>query len=323
METEKTELPRKILSNTNRKYGKDVYHFTLPVSTCKEKTTACEKYCYGRRIWHNVKERYERNLEYSKSWEFRGRVIDQIMNERVRWVRIHPVGDFYDHAYFRKWIEIAEECYNTRFLAYTRNTTIDTSRLPRNFVLYFSVDHATKKLNPGIDRLALAFKPWQRVEWFEHYSPLEINDREFRICANRCENCRACWFAKHDVAFPIQAGRKTWKRPEDKYHNPVNIGPRKKVFPHGYGLMPPLKYPDEKGWCYWPGCNWKITLSEINNANCLILGYDQDHVKRLLEDPRVRFYCCKHYKQTTGELPNEARMDEVDDILTHELMREL
>jgi ferredoxin len=231
----------KPLSNHNRKYGPDVFHFTLPRSTCTEFATgACMKYCYGKSIWHNVRGRYEQNLEDSRDPGFVEAVIKQVHDQRIRWVRIHPVGDFYTTLYFEKWIEIAKACPKTRFLAYTRNWKIDADHAPPNLVLYFSMDRLTEKVNDSLKRFAFAFVPHlqeHQKEYFEHFEKHKrINAR---VCSNRCENCRACWFGKVDIAFPIITGGKSFKPPGEKYHNPRNLGPRTLVYP-SYEEMPPL-----------------------------------------------------------------------------------
>jgi ferredoxin len=219
-----------------------VFHFTLPRSTCyRFRTEACIDYCYGSLIWRNVQGRYDENLQDSISDDFVDSVVAQIHKQVVRWVRIHPMGDFLNDFYFERWCEIARRCPKTRFLAYTRNHEIDGSITPSNFVLYFTVDQTTIKDNPTIKRRAYAFENYLKgKEYYKHFSVLQDN-KEFRICSNRCANCRACWFGTIDIAFPIfRGGRITRKPPGEKYHNPRNLKPRTLVYP-SYEAMPPLR----------------------------------------------------------------------------------
>jgi len=188
-----------MLKNYNSKLGPDIYAFSLPRSTCHHKTIDCEKYCYAKRgtfIFDNVKEALDRYYKESLEDDFVDRLCAQIIFNRVKWVRIHPSGDFYSQEYADKWKEIAKRSPKTKFLVYTRNWDIDFSDVPKNLTVYNSVDKSTKKTNPTIKRRAIAID----ITAPKHMKRVKYGF----ICDNKCRYCKACWYGKFDVVFPIR-----------------------------------------------------------------------------------------------------------------------
>jgi hypothetical protein len=116
--------PNYVLSKGNDKIGQDIHAFNLPaVDTCPGRSTACES-CYARRgRWgfRKVQEALRRNWEASCHSFFAERMIREIQSRRVRVVRIHASGDFYDVRYIRSWSRVALTCRGVTFYAYTRS----------------------------------------------------------------------------------------------------------------------------------------------------------------------------------------------------------
>lgn len=189
-----------MLTNYNNKLGTEIWAFSLPRSTCKYKTPDCDKYCYAKRgsfQFTSVKSALEKYYLETLEDDFVDRICAQIVLNRIKWVRIHPSGDFYSQEYVDKWIEIAKRSPKTKFLAYTRNSDADFSKRPSNFTVYNSIDKSTKETNKTIERRAIAFKTdIPRLH-------MERVGGAF-VCNDKCKYCKACWYGKFDIAFPIR-----------------------------------------------------------------------------------------------------------------------
>ena len=89
-----------MLSRGNSKLGRPVWTFSLPsVATCPGRSPVCERLCYAdacERRGRPSARRYARNLDLSHAPGFATAVTDFIRRRRVRVVRVHVGGDFYD-----------------------------------------------------------------------------------------------------------------------------------------------------------------------------------------------------------------------------------
>jgi len=187
-----------LLRNGNSKLGKNIYSFSLPISTCKHKTDYCRQYCYAKKgnfAFPTVKKHYASNLRYTRYKSFRDHIVLELMVNRAKYVRIHPSGDFYSQKYFDQWVSIANTSPSVQFLAYTRNYDLDTSKAPSNFHIYFSIDSSTCFINTTIDHYALVAP--------QKGSHMELKG-SFRICDSKCFKCKACWSSKINVLFPMR-----------------------------------------------------------------------------------------------------------------------
>lgn len=171
------------------------------VKTCPGKTNLCTKYCYatkGHFQYESVQRKYESNYKISMSNDF-----VKLMNEKLsvneRFFRIHSSGDFYNQEYFDKWVEIARYNSHIKFLAYTRNYTIDTSNRPSNLVLIYTVDSETSKINSTVGRYAFVIPQNDDIK---HGDTLEINSMMFTVCnESDCTKCLRCWNSHRNIAF--------------------------------------------------------------------------------------------------------------------------
>jgi len=184
-----TQYPR--ISNSNSKLGQFVYHFSISVKSCAYATPHCDKYCYAKRGKMNVHQNstYANNYEASKQDNFVEKMINLIypLSMDLKYFRIHTSGDFYSQKYFDKWVQIASNFPQMKFLAYTRNHMIDTNQRPSNLQLLFSCDESTKRLNPTIPRVArVIYNPKEEVK----HLGVALDGV---YCDSKCVSCRYCW----------------------------------------------------------------------------------------------------------------------------------
>ena len=198
------------LTHWNRKYGLDVWEYSFLNDTCTHSTEMCRKICYGKNVWRNIRPRYEINHAESLKDDWTRRVISQIDRRKIKWIRIHTMGDFYSQAYFNKWVNIALMRPKTKILAYTRNWELDATLLPKNFALFYSVDPTTSHLNPTIPRIARLFNAPECITEYQHLEQIEgFGIGQALVCSSHCEVCRECWKGKQDVAFPARTSPRT------------------------------------------------------------------------------------------------------------------
>lgn len=138
-----------VLGNT--KLGRAFWSFSIPaVVTCIGATAACLANCYarsGRSMMPSVRAHRDRTLAASRRKDFVEQMGRLIRHNFVSLLRVHVEGDFYDEAYVKKWVRIAQANRNTTFLAYTRSwrrpeliePLMEFGRLP-NVRLWLSCD---------------------------------------------------------------------------------------------------------------------------------------------------------------------------------------
>lgn len=188
------------LTNGNTKLGKSILNFNIPTSSCMHTTPECRKYCYAKKgafNYPNVKRSMLNNLLLTPTEAFAGTIIEELKQHRdVKYVRVHSCGDFYNQEYFDKWNLVAKKNPKVRFLAYTRNYDIDFSSKEDNFAIYYSIDDGTKKMNDTLE-LRSSVIPHERP-----YAHMEKTDKGY-ACASKCKVCKACFYGKVDIAFPV------------------------------------------------------------------------------------------------------------------------
>lgn len=190
----------------NPRFSKDIgklegfKSFNIPaIKTCPGKTELCSESCYatkGRFVYPDVQAMYEENFAASKCDCFVDRILGQLtIVDSV--VRVHASGDFYNRRYFEKWRQIAEARPDITFYAYTRNTRVDITRMPANFLVYFSVDRTTEKVNPTARR-------WARMVDVDKSSVEHLQEyKSGKFCkSSKCATCGYCFRDGGDVYFP-------------------------------------------------------------------------------------------------------------------------
>lgn len=168
--------------------------------TCPFATPECLKHCYGNacypvdpeRIAREVKAVYpgvlqhdRENLDFTRRRDFIARMVASLQHERPAIFRIHERGDFYGIAYFRAWCEIARQCPDTRFFAFTKAFHLFKRSRPANFVLIASMFYDEKRPRP---RNVPAF-----------YTVPVGNVGPGTHCHGSCDNCGICPYAEGNV----------------------------------------------------------------------------------------------------------------------------
>ena len=136
------------LKRTSKELGLRVFNFGIPAyKSASGKLTCpfadeCIKFCYAKKgayIWSNVKPAFEKRYQLSKTNKFVTAMIDEIINKRPDYVRVHDSGDYYSKKYLYKWFLIADYFPNVKFYSYTNCVKMFKSiRIPYNYDIIFS-----------------------------------------------------------------------------------------------------------------------------------------------------------------------------------------
>jgi hypothetical protein len=193
-----------MLTNGNRKLGKNIFNFNIPRSTCVGRTPLCEKYCYAKKgsfQFPNVQRCMQENLDSSMQPDFAEQVKAQISNlPSLKYVRLHASGEFYNQEYFNKWNEVAKANPKITFLAYTKNTEIDFSQRSSNFKIYFSKDDSTTKMNSSLSLTAYVFNSGLCENKHMKY----IKELNAFVCNSKCRECTFCFNSNKNVGFQMR-----------------------------------------------------------------------------------------------------------------------
>jgi hypothetical protein len=157
-----------LLTRGNDKIGSKVFAFNLPaVETCPGRSPCCEAHCYaqtGRWRFNAVREALAWNLRWARKAMFVPEVCEELRRRKVKVLRLHASGDFFDEAYVLRWLEILERSPGVRAYAYTRSWRVPAmeaalARLAAlaNFQMWYSADADT-----GVPR---GLPPGCRVAW--------------------------------------------------------------------------------------------------------------------------------------------------------------
>jgi len=127
----------------NSKLAKSgIYGFGLcPGQTCVK----CSIKCYAVRGMYNTFSRtmtamWDKNLERTKSRKFTTEVSTYLWkHSKIKYVRIHPEGDFYSQEYLNKWIRVARLCPDVQFYAYTKALHLSFAECPSNMKIVQSI----------------------------------------------------------------------------------------------------------------------------------------------------------------------------------------
>lgn len=171
--------PKKLLTQNSELKPDGIWNWTLPafgVTLTNGKTMnvcpsagACATFCYARNgtyNFSNVKARHVANLEYiledPEGWK--QQMLSEVQHPKMdgKHVRIHDAGDFFNSAYLKLWLDIAEQTPRVTFYAYTKEVSMLKAHekdCPPNFRYLFSLggkeDHL---IDLSKDRHADVFK---------------------------------------------------------------------------------------------------------------------------------------------------------------------
>ena len=162
------------LKRTSKEIGLRVFNFGIPAyKSASGKLTCpfadeCVKFCYAKKgayIWSNVQPAFEKRYQLSKTDEFIPAMIDEIVNKRPDYIRVHASGDYYSPKYLQKWLRIARTFPEIKFYSYTNCVNmLKNINLPDNYDIIFSDSGKQKHLiNRKIDRHTKIFDNYQEL----------------------------------------------------------------------------------------------------------------------------------------------------------------
>lgn len=163
-------MDNKKLEHTIKVNRAHIVTFSIPaVKTCPGADKCLKSgYCHaGNFNFKSVKNKFVQNLWASVQSDFVDR-INYELNEIwtfSKYVRIHPVGDFYNLGYFKKWVQIALDNPNVIFYAYTKSVNMikgyaDKYGLPANMVITYSFGGKyDDRIDKDKDKYALVISP--------------------------------------------------------------------------------------------------------------------------------------------------------------------
>jgi hypothetical protein len=123
-----------------------VYNFGIPAKNTCPSAEECKEYCYATKGFYampSVQKAYEFRFKLSKQMEFPTIMQYEVESLPVRptHIRIHDSGDFYNEAYLRKWIIVANNNPDIVFYGYTKQVAMMLRNghiIPSNLKLIFS-----------------------------------------------------------------------------------------------------------------------------------------------------------------------------------------
>jgi hypothetical protein len=215
----KSAYDRPGLSHGNAKLGSGVWVWNLTaILTCCGASAVCKELCYALDNAYRMKKVQRRlavNYELSLTDDFVPWMIDQIRKNRVRVLRIHSSGDFYDLRYIKKWLQIVKACPDTMFYGYTRSWVVpeltdallELGREP-NVNLYWSFDKSMPQPPVGPLTCYLMIDdedqpPCHATFAFRHAptTTMTVAAHDTPVCryeadpskSVKCAQCRRCW----------------------------------------------------------------------------------------------------------------------------------
>ena len=141
--------------------------------------------CYALKAWRqypNARNAWLDNWEYYNSFgqAYFDAIVDNLSRVRdLPFFRWHVAGDIPSPDYLNGMAYVAKALPNTRFLAFTKNGTLDVSSLPDNLVIRYSYWPNYKPLVNST---------------FLNFAGLTIDERlSGYVCKGNCRHCCKCW----------------------------------------------------------------------------------------------------------------------------------
>ena len=192
------------LKRTSKKLGVRVFNFGIPAhKSASGKLTCpfadeCIKFCYAKKgayVWSNVQPAFEKRYQLSKTSKFVPAMIDEIVNKRPDYVRVHDSGDYYSKQYLQKWLRIAKTFPEVNFYSYTNCIKMFKDiELPSNYDIIFSDSGKQKHLiDQSRDRHTKIF-----------HSHTELISSDY-IDASKIDLYATKWFNKDNINVGLLA----------------------------------------------------------------------------------------------------------------------
>lgn len=142
------------ISESNKKLGTIPSFNTSPTYSCDKRLSCYKKGCYAKACWGKFRPSAYASVMHNAEMcqGHRLAVRDAVISflkggvTTYNYFRWHGAGDIADTNYFEMMIQIAKECPQTKFLAYTKRYSIvngwlaknGIKALPKNLVIRFS-----------------------------------------------------------------------------------------------------------------------------------------------------------------------------------------
>lgn len=174
------------ISLKNSKLGKIANTSTIPIKDCIN-SEHCRRDCYAVKAWRQypaVREAWSHNSHMwrDEPWNAFKTTHEWLAKHKPAYFRIHVAGDFLSQEHYGCWVSLANLHPDTKFLAFTKSTSLDFSELPANLKVIASQW-------PGMPT-------WQnnlpRRAWVQDGSETRIPDNAF-VCPGKCDECLECW----------------------------------------------------------------------------------------------------------------------------------
>jgi hypothetical protein len=115
--------------------------------------------------------------------------------KRIRRVRVHESGDFYNQEYLDKWFVVAQGYPDLTFYAYTKSFQLDFSKKPDNFVLIGSFDETSSERARGLYQ--------DKKNHFSNTFTI-VSKNAGGSCIGDCTKCNKCWTENgHDITVEL------------------------------------------------------------------------------------------------------------------------
>lgn len=111
--------------NSKLRKSEGYYAWGLPhIETCP-KAGLCKRFCYAGKGFYNfplVKASKQKRLEIARDVSFIEMMIKEInTTPKIKAIRIHDSGDFFNQTYLNKWTYIASVLLHIKFYTYTKS----------------------------------------------------------------------------------------------------------------------------------------------------------------------------------------------------------
>lgn len=134
-------------------WGIPAYQAANGFKTCPN-AAACVKGCYatmGAYTFSNVAKVFNKRLKLALSKNFVKVINAELTRRKVKRLRIHDSGDFFNAEYLNSWLAIMQANPQTEFYAYTKMISMFKSyrasgRIPDNFTVIYSFGGTQDKL---------------------------------------------------------------------------------------------------------------------------------------------------------------------------------
>jgi hypothetical protein len=176
------------ISPCNDKMGA-VPSFSVTAGITCPKDAPCRKFCYAKAMEDfrdTIKKSYRNNMERFQ------RADKQLLAEKfsafikkhqLKFFRWNVSGDFRIDGYFEFACQVAENCPNTKFLAFTKCFELAFCDRPKNFTLILSAWNDYQPTEKQAERCGIAY-------YCDGSRPMP---EHAKVCSGKCDECFRCF----------------------------------------------------------------------------------------------------------------------------------